>query len=120
MKNKIKHNDNYSNVQEFNDKLILLSDMIILKNEEKNKKTYKKIEQDYKLCYKYGYKFNKVCTIHMTDITQTLAILNAKIKTQSRNKKEILLKKPSLEISNYSKTNKIQRIKKETPKNILN
>ena len=26
-------------------------------------------------------KFNKVCTIHMTDITQTLAILNAKIKT---------------------------------------
>ena len=46
-----------------------------------NKETYKKIEQDYKLCYKYGYKFNKVCTIHMTDITQTLAILNAKIKT---------------------------------------
>ena len=113
-----KHNDNYSNVQEFSDKLIPLSDMIILKNEEK-KKTYKKIEQDYKLCYKYGYKFNKVCTIHITDITQTLAILNAKIKTQSKNKKEILLKKPSLKISNYSKTSKIQRIKKETSKKYL-
>ena len=86
---------------------------------KKTKKTYKKIEQDYKLCYKYGYKFNKVCTIHITDITQTLAILNAKIKTQSRNKKEILLKKPSLKISNYSKTSKIQRIKKETSKKYL-
>ena len=113
------HNSNYSNVQQFREKLIPFSDMIILKNEQRNKETYKKIEQDYKLCYKYRYKFNKVCTIHMTDITQTLAILNAKIKTQSRNNTEILLKKPLLKTNNYSKRNKIQRIKKEIPKKYL-
>ena len=114
-----KHNNNYSNVQQFSEKLIPFSDMIILKNEQRNKETYKKNEQDYKLCYKYGYKFNKVCTIHMTDITQTLAILNAKIKTQSRNNTKILLKKPLLETNNYSKRNKLQRIKKEIPKKNL-
>ena len=84
-----------------------------------NKETYKKIEQDYKLCYKYGYKFNKVYTIHMTDITQTLAILNAKIKKQTRNNTEILVKKPLLKTNNYPKRNKIQKIKKEIPKKNL-
>ena len=99
------HNNNYSNVQQFSEKLIPFSDMIILKNEQRHKETYKKIQQDYKLCYKYGYKFNKVCTIHITDITQRLAILNAKIKTQTRNNIEILLKKPLLKTNNYSKRN---------------
>ena len=69
--------------------------MIILKNEKRNKQTYRKIRNDYKICSKYGYKFDKVCTVHMTDITQTLAILNAKIKMQTKKNTEIFLKKQS-------------------------
>ena len=40
-----KHNDNYSNVQEFSDKLIPLSDMIILKNKKTKKKHTKKLNK---------------------------------------------------------------------------
>ena len=76
-----------------NEKLIPLSHIIILKNEQRNKKTYKKIIEDDKLCAKYGYKFKKKSTVHMNDITQTLAILNAKIKTQTKENREILVRK---------------------------
>ena len=67
--------------------------MIILKNEKQNKQTYTTIEKDYKLCKKYGYKLTKICTVCMNDITQTLAILNAKIKLQTKQNTEILLRK---------------------------
>ena len=97
IKNEEENTKNYQNprTQQSIEKLIPTSDMIILKNEKRNKQTYKKIRNDYKICTKYGYKFNKICTVHMTDITQTLAILNAKIKMQTKKNTEILLKKQS-------------------------
>ena len=95
---KIKYQEkdnNYNDIKQkqSHEKLIPISHMIILKNEERNKKTYKKIIKDHKLCARYGYKFKKICTVHMNDITQTLAILNAKIKTQTKDNREILLTK---------------------------
>ena len=82
----------YHKLQQSKNKIIPLSHIIILKNEKQNKQTYTTIEKDYKLCKKYGYKLTKICTVRMNDITQTLAILNAKIKIQTKQNTEILLR----------------------------
>ena len=94
---KIKEKQNVQNhkcnkLEQSNNKIIPLSHMIILKNEKRNKQTYTTIEKDYKLCKKYGYKLTKICTVRMNDITQTLPILNAKIKVQTKQNTEILLR----------------------------
>ena len=80
-------NHNCNKLEQSRNKIIPLSHMIILKNEKRNKQTYTTIEKDNKLCKKYGYKLTKLCTVCMNDITQTLAILNAKIKVQSKTQK---------------------------------
>ena len=106
-----KHENKYNNYQYIEkqkscEKLIPISHMIVLKNEKRNKKTYKKILQDKKLCAKYGYKFKNTCTVHINDITQTLAILNAKIKTQTKQNTEILLKQMLQQQKNPKKITK--------------
>ena len=74
-------------------KQIPLSDMIILRNEIKNKQTNVILCNSYLLCKKYGYNFKKSCYIKLNDITQTLAILNAKIQLQTKKNVEIIYRK---------------------------
>ena len=52
MKYQEENTKNYQNpkTQQSIEKLIATSDMIILKNEKRNKQTYKKIRNDYKIC----------------------------------------------------------------------
>ena len=119
-----KHENKYNNYQYIEkqkscEKLIPISHMIVLKNEKRNKKTYKKILQDKKLCAKYGYKFKNMCTVHINDITQTLAILNAKIKTQTKQNTEILLKQTLQQTKKSKKNDKIESKKQKLPHNYI-
>ena len=119
-----KHENKYNNYQYIEkqkscEKLIPISHMIVLKNEKKTKKTYKKILQDKKLCAKYGYKFKNTCTVHINDITQTLAILNAKIKTQTKQNTEILLKQMLQQTKKSKKNDKIESKKQKLPHNYI-
>ena len=102
-------NEKYHKLEPSKNKIIPLSHMIILKNEKRNKQTYTTIEKDYKLCKKYGYKFTKICTVCMNDITQTLAILNAKIKLQTKQNTEILLRKELPKNTKLTYKNKTRR-----------
>ena len=119
-----KHENKHSNYQYIEkqkscENLIPISHMIVLKNEKRNQKTYKKILQDKKLCAKYGYKFKNTCTVHINDITQTLAILNAKIKTQTKQNTEILLKQTLQQTKKSKKNDKIESKKQKLPQNYI-
>ena len=116
-KSKISENEKYHKLEQSKNKIIPLSHMIILKNEKQNKQTYTTIEKDYKLCKKYGYKLTKICTVHMNDITQTLAILNAKIKLQTKQNTEILLRKELPKNTKLRYKNKKTMKKTKIPKN---
>ena len=109
-------NHNCHKLEQSKNKIIPLSHMIILKNEKQNKQTYTTIEKDYKLCKKYGYKLTKICTVCMNDITQMLAILNAKIKVQTKQNTEILLRQQLPKNTKLRYRNKKQMKKTKFPK----
>ena len=111
-------NEKCHKLEQSKNKIIPHSNMIILKNEKRNKQTYTTIEKDYKLCKKYGYKLTKICTVRMNDITQTLAILNAKIKLQTKQNTEILLRKQLPKNTKLRYKNKKNNEENKIPKTI--